>query len=274
MDNSSVFEYQDYKKFLLDLFDQTPKKGRGEKAKLARTLGCHTGYVSQVLNGGAHFSLEQTDQINLTLGHSSEESHFFMLLVQLARAGTESLRTYFQSQMTEILNQRRTLKNRMKFERTLNAEEQSIYYSAWYYCAVHTLIAIPQFQTRDEISSALGLSVEKTGQILSFLEARGLIVLRGNKYHQGVTTTFLDVDSPWISKHHSNWRTQALIAMDNYKKNQQMHYSAVITIAKEDIAKVRNILLNSVEGISSVVDKTSSESLYCYSLDLFPLLKK
>src|SRR5687768_11246698 len=98
----TVFDYRDYKKYLNDFIKNQASGGHGYRSKIAEALRCHITYISQVLNKDAHFSLEQADELNSFLGHTKDESHYFLLLVQVARAGTHSLRSKFQEQIDLI----------------------------------------------------------------------------------------------------------------------------------------------------------------------------
>ena len=91
-----------YKEYLKARLAQMPRKGWGARGKLAKAIPCQVGYVSQVLNGEAHFSLEQCYAINNYLAHSEEEGHFFLLLTQLGRAESHPIREYFQKQIDEL----------------------------------------------------------------------------------------------------------------------------------------------------------------------------
>jgi hypothetical protein len=55
----TIFDYRDYKDYLQDYIARLPAKGHGFRVEMARALGIHNAYVSQVLNTGAHFSPEQ-----------------------------------------------------------------------------------------------------------------------------------------------------------------------------------------------------------------------
>lgn len=55
---ASIFDYSDYKAFILSVDQSRP---RGFRKSLAAAIPCQTAYVSQVLNGGAHFNLEQAE---------------------------------------------------------------------------------------------------------------------------------------------------------------------------------------------------------------------
>ena len=54
-----LLDYSDYKAYLRAATDAS----RGLRTALARSLGCQTAYVSQILNGGAQLSLEQAEAI-------------------------------------------------------------------------------------------------------------------------------------------------------------------------------------------------------------------
>ena len=54
----TLFDYNNYKKYINERIDSSPSKGRGLKQKMAEFLNCQTAFVSQVLNKDPNFSLE------------------------------------------------------------------------------------------------------------------------------------------------------------------------------------------------------------------------
>src|ERR1700733_19454 len=109
---NSVFDYKEYKRYLRDFIRSQPSGGHGLRSKIAEALSCHITYVSQVLNKGAHFSLEQADELSRFLGHTKDEGNYFLLLVQVERAGTTSLKNKFKDQIEVIREKRLVLKDR------------------------------------------------------------------------------------------------------------------------------------------------------------------
>src|SRR5688572_17797436 len=95
----SVFDHRDYKRFLNEVQRKQPRKGHGFRSKMATAIGCQVSYVSQVLSGPGHFNLEQADRINLFLGRTGDEARYFLFLVELARAGTPTLRAHFRREL-------------------------------------------------------------------------------------------------------------------------------------------------------------------------------
>jgi uncharacterized protein (TIGR02147 family) len=266
---NSLFEFEDYKAYLDAALSQRPHQGRGERTKLAQAAQCNTTYISQVLNGPAHFSLEQAERISIYLGHSSDEGHFFLLLVQLGRAGTDGLRNYFLRQLRTIREQRTLLQNRLEYKKTLSVEDQATYYSAWYYTSVHLLITMPGFQTVPRISRHLGMPAARIREILDFLVRAGLAVQEGERFKTGPVSIHLGADSPMISRHHSNWRAQAALDVDRGAADRHLHYSSVVTVAEKDVPQLRSILVNAIEQVRAVVKESKEDRLYCYDLDLF-----
>jgi uncharacterized protein (TIGR02147 family) len=267
----TLFEYRDYKKYLSDIIDQMPNHGRGERSKIAAVLRCHIAYISQVLNGDAHLSLEQADVLNQHLGHTSDESDFFLLLVLIARAGTKSLREHYIRKLDQILAQRTVLKNRLQYQKELSPQVQATYYSAWYYAAIHMMLDISELRTKEGISDYLSLPIGIVSEVLEFLVASGLATQKGATYENGLAKLHLGSDSPMISKHHTNWRLQALQSLER-KDSRALHYSSVITVEEKLVPQIREALVQAIEHVRSVMKPSSKdEVIYCYALDFFEI---
>lgn len=261
----SVFEYRDYKAFLRD---RIAEKGRGEKSRMAGVLRCHLAYVSQVLRGGAQLSPEQADLLNPFLAHSEEEADFFLLLVLYARAGTASLRKLYEGKIRRVLQERTQLENRLKNKKVLPAESQATYYSAWYYSAIHLLISIPGFQTKEELERRLRIPMSKINQVLEFLVATGLAEQSQGRFRTGQITLHLPSDSPWVPRHHASWRMQAIQSIERQEASS-MHYTSVVSMSDEDAPEVRRILVEAIESVRAIVRKSPERAAYCYSVDFF-----
>ena len=100
-----LFEYSSYKDFITSKVG--PRNGRkGVRGAIARALGCQPTYISQILYAKAHLSLEQAEALTKFFGLTTDEAHFFLLLVQRERAGTQNLKTYFNGQIERVREQR------------------------------------------------------------------------------------------------------------------------------------------------------------------------
>jgi uncharacterized protein (TIGR02147 family) len=265
---TSVFDYRDYKAYLHDWIEAKPSRGRGEKTRMAEHIRCHSAYIAHVLGGDAHFSLEQASDLSAYLGHRKDEQHFFLCLVQLARAANDTYREYVQTEIRKILETRLNLKDRLHYKAVLSEIDQSIYYSAWYYSAIYALISVPKFQAPDAIARELRLPASKVTEVLDFLTSCGLAKIEKGKYRIGKTSLHLGNDSPMISKHHVNWRMRAIQSLD-VPHSRDLHYSSVVSLSEKDIPKVRAILVKAIEEVRSIVRDSPEEKVCAYSVDLF-----
>jgi len=135
-----IFDYNDYKHFLID---KTPTKGeeRGRRSKLAQVLNCQLSYISLVLTTpNHHFNLEHGQKICEHFEMSDESTDFFLLLLSKARAGSKELERYYEKKIRTILSTRVEIKNRIKNHETLDQNDQAIYYSDWYFTALHMIL--------------------------------------------------------------------------------------------------------------------------------------
>ncbi len=266
--NKSVFQYRSYKEFLNDFIKAQPYGGRGIRSQFAKALNMHTAYMSQVLGKYAHFTLEQGKRLASHLGLTKNETHFFILLIQYERAGSKELEEYFLELIEEYAETQQSLKNRLEISGEIKPEDQQRYYSSWYYIAVHALLSIPEFRDPKLISQRLELSREKVDEIIEFLLKTGLIIRSNNSYEMGSQDIHLSQDSPMINTHHTNWRLRAMNSLSN-SGTDDLHYSGVISIRKEDANIVKDILIKTLQDIRKVIKTSSSEEVYCYTLDLF-----
>jgi uncharacterized protein (TIGR02147 family) len=266
----TLFEYLLYKDYINDFIHHSPSRGRGMKLKIAQFLNCQTAFISQVMNGDPNFSLEQAVKLNLFFEHTKEESRFFILLVQLERAGSLDLKKFFQEEIKEILEKRSDLKNRLAIKSSLKKIDQQTYYSNWLYACIHMMVAIPEFRNRDAIARQLNLPREKVMEILTFLEETKLIQKRSGQYEIGVTKIHLSKDSPQVQRHHTNWRMQAIRAID-INDNLDLHYSTVVSMSKNDIPRLKEILIKAIEECRLVIKDSKEEKIQSICIDLFGL---
>jgi uncharacterized protein (TIGR02147 family) len=264
----SVFDYTDYRKYLLQWIEKRPGGGRGEKLRLAEALSCQPSYISQVFAGSANLSFEQAEALNSLIGHTEDESQFFLLLVHVARAGTVALKKRVQKRIQQVLDHRKSLKNRLSFDQSISKEDQATYYSAWYYSAIHFALAIPALRSQEALARAFRLPPERIVEILEFLRTRGLVKESHSQLVPGSQTIHLENRSPMISKHHTNWRMQAIQSLER-ETESELHYSSVVTISEEDALKIRETLVKAIEQVRTIVKPSKDEALYCYDLDLF-----
>ncbi|MGZ3696392.1 MAG: TIGR02147 family protein [Bdellovibrionota bacterium] len=264
----AVFEFKDYKRFVLDSIAGAPNGGRGLRRQLAEAIGCQTAYVSHVLAGDRHFSLEQAEALARFFELRQDETDFLLLLVEQNRAGTPSLQKVLLRQLDARREEYQELLSRVESKGRISEADKATYYSTWHYQAVRVALSLPHCRTVGAIAKELKLSVDRVNEVMSFFLQRGLAREEGGKYFPTAVRIHLPSDSPDITKLHSNWRVHALRSLDSFKP-EDFHYSGVVSLSRTDYETVREILRKAVVDALEVVKPSKEERLAVMNLDFY-----
>lgn len=264
-----VFDFNDYRVFLKTSFSGTGS-GRGKRGKLADFLFCQPSFLTQVLMRKAHLSLEHALKVCDYLHFTDVETQYFMLLVQKDKAGSEKLEIFFHDKILKMLEKRKSVSKRLKIETVLSADEQMIYYSVWYYSAIHIVCALPSIKTAEDIAEHLQLDIMIVKLALSFLEEKGFIKLLNGSYEIGSRRIHLKKGSAMLPRHHANWRMKAISRLD-VEKRDDLHYTAVLGISKSDYKLLHEKILQLLEEFEPIVRDTKDEVETIMLLDLFKI---
>lgn len=265
----NIFEFSDYRKFLRSFVENRQNKGRGEAIKIAKHLNVHPTFIGQVLRGEKHLSGEQALGMCSHIGLSPLETDYFMVLVKGTRAGTEALKSYYESQLTRLRDQSLNLSKQVKTERVLTDAESAIFYSSWIYSAIRNLCSLHNDGVAlEQIVERLKIDRQKALNVLEFLVEQGLCTKKNGLYLTGVQRTHLASTSPFLLKHHTNWRLKALQKFESLDKSELM-YTAPLSISKKDFAGTRDEIVKLIQRLSDRVKTTNPEDVACVNFDLF-----
>ena len=201
-------------------------------------------------------------------GHTEEEGHFFMLLVLYGRSGTKTLEKYFKKQIDEILAKRSVFMERVSVDDEIPAADQAVYYSQWYYLAIHLLIGIPGFQTKDALAERLNLSPQLISKALDQLAAMGLVESRGAKLVKGKKRIHIDKNSPWVSQMHAQFRNRGIYRLSNPESND-LHFSFGMGITRKVFEEYRQRIMDLVVEFEPKLVASAEEDLFALNIDLF-----
>jgi len=264
-----VFDFKNYQEYLKWVL---PVKGeeRGVRSKLALFLDCRVSHITQVIQGQSHMGLEMAQKTAEFLRLSHEESHFFLLLVSMERAGTEALKKYFQKQIDEVLSARSNIKQRLRITDELTSEQVMHYYSSWHYSAVHLLCSLPEIKTANDIQNRLRLPLEKIKESISFLSDSNIVV----QTSEGLNTTgrriHLEAKSKMISKHHTNWRVKTIEEL-GLAKPESLHFSAVYSFARKDWDAIKESFLKSIKSSELIIEKSPEDMIGAVCVDFYEI---
>lgn len=264
-----VYDFKDYRKYLSFVFSKE-NTTRVTRAEICNFIKCQHSFISQVLSGRTHISLEHAVLISQYLKHQSDERKFFLLLVQLEKSGNKTLRDFFQEQIENELNRRQPIKEILEVKDDLSAEDQAIYYSYWWYAAIHILVAFPEFRTVDNISKRLQLDQSIVKEALQFLISRGIVVSNKDGLGIGKVRIHVGSKSPLVSRHHMNWRAKCMNILEGLNDNN-IHYSAVIGISYEGANHIKKELMKFLKSTEPIVRDSKEEAPFVLLTDFFQL---
>jgi len=267
----SVFQFTNYRSYLSAKLGEVGHR-TGERLKASKSIGCHSTYISQVLNEKIHLSLEYAEGLNKFLQHSADESDFFLLLLQRDRAGTTALKDRLSKMIHGYLEKRKIISSRLDSLTNISVDEQSRFYSDWIYTAIHVLVSIPKFQNVDEVAQTLGLSRQMVVVAVEFLKSIGVVTTVGNRIKPGPQHIHVGTNSLHLANHHANWRFHSVRSVNNPQLDD-VHFSSVLSLSEFDADYLREKLLKELEGDIKYVKASKEEVAYVYNFDFYKLNK-
>jgi hypothetical protein len=124
----------------------------------------------------------------------------------------------------------------------------------------------------ERIADRLGLDHKRTKDILDFLIDVGMVVKIKDHYQATTLATHLNRGSPFLAKHHTNWRLKAVEASDDLAADEMM-YTAICSIGVSDFQKFKDELTLLLEKFVSLVQDAESEEIAQFSIDFMRIRK-
>lgn len=265
-----VFSHHDYRTFLSEWLNYRKSRMRGYSLRsLAKESGLTPGYLSMVLTGKRHLSLNTMVSIAGALGLSPSQRSFFELLVILGTSDSQEARL-------EALERMRSFRE----YRELNPKETEVYryLTRWYYVAIREMAALPGFRADPEwIRSRLAYPVElkDVREALEFLSTHGYVEVR----EDGSATPpekRLDclggVYRVALTQFHREMLALAGRSIEHFPSDRRQILGHGVAVDPSSLSQAREILSEAFERIRSLnpePDKT--QDVYYVQFALFPL---
>ncbi|MES2767758.1 MAG: TIGR02147 family protein [Bdellovibrionota bacterium] len=266
-----IYEFSDYKAYVNQRVENMPNKGRGQFRKFAELLSVNSVVVSQIFKGARELSLEQANILSNYFGMGELEKEYFFLLVQKGRTSNHELTKYYDQKLKKIAIEMQDVKNIVTNER-LSEETQSLFYSNWYYSAIRLSTLIPGNENADKIAAHLSLPIHVVQKVMTFLLNHKLAVEEKGKIKIGPQRTHIEASSPFVNRHHINWRLKGIEHMDNLHPDE-LFYTSPMTLSAKSMNEIKKMLLKLVVDMSEEVKLAKDEKIACLNIDFFELDK-
>lgn len=267
MDKPSVFAFSNYLNFFNSWIKASDEQW-GLLTKVAKAIGCQRPYLSKVLAGGAHLTSAQGYGLAKFCGLNNDETEYFLGLLEIERASTAEYREYWKRKNQELKRRHENLSSKVKRDLTELHEKSMLYYSSWYWTAIHMLTSIPEFQTEAAMSERLQLSTMQVRQVLQTLLEWGYVEKSGNRWKYLSSEQHVPKNSPLVLFHHQNWRNRAMNDAQ-MPGEDSVHFTVVQSLSRGDYEKVKQIVIDAIQSIIDTAGPSKEEEMMSFTCDLF-----
>jgi uncharacterized protein (TIGR02147 family) len=264
----SIFEFTNYREYLHAWIELQGARSYGLKGKIAIHLGISSSLVSQILKGDKTLTPDQASDLADYVGLSDAETDYFHLLLEIDRAGNHRYQEKLRRKIAAAQRESKNIGKRVPRNAELTNEQKAIYYSSWLFTGIRNMTAVPEFSNVDALSKRLGVDVSIVNRVLRFLLENGLCIEADGKLSYGPASIHVDKESPFVNKHHQNWRIQAIQKMEN-KKSDDIFFTSPMSLSKDAVEEVRLLLPTVIQNVMKIVGPSSSETTACLNIDWF-----
>jgi uncharacterized protein (TIGR02147 family) len=259
----NIFDFEDYREFLKTYLSRQSVV----RKHLLSATGISSSFLTQVLSGTKQLSSDQGYEIALYAGLTERETDYFLLLIDLGKAGSHKLQQRINGKIKQLQSDALNVSAKVSSNIQLTEEQKAIYYSNWIYSAVRNLIPTQPNLTTSDIAKKLNVPEVRAESAIQLLLDFGLInkTENGLRYQQGYT--HLSSSHPLIFRHHQNWRQRAIQRMDHYNESH-LHYTCPMAISRESVNQLRLHLLESIKNVNQSLQADPDVS-FCLNIDLF-----
>lgn len=259
----NIFEFNDYRDFLREYLS----KETTVRKDLLSATGISSSFLTQVLAETKQLSSDQGYEIALYVGLTERETDYFLLLIELSRAGSHKLQQRIKGKIRQLQSDAMTVAAKVNSTIHLTEEQKAIYYSNWIYSAVRNLIPTASNLSTASIAKHLNVPEVRAESAIQLLLDYGLLAKTEEGLRSQPGYTHLSSGHPLIFRHHQNWRQRAIQRMDHYNENH-LHYTCPMAITKEAAHLLRMQLLESIKNLNQSMSGDPDVS-YCLNIDLF-----
>lgn len=265
-----IFQYLDYKKYVLDRVKNYPSGGHGVFRKMSEALAIPPSTLSLVFKGDRDLTHEQAIDVADFFGLGELETEYFMILVEKSRAGNPRLRKFAEARLERTRRAAENLKNRVPKDKVLGPNERFQFYSEWQHSAVRLLTALPSCQKAPAIADYLGLPLSLVQRSLDFLASCGLVAEKNGSYTRGPASTHTGPDDPLTFRHLQNWHQQSVHRLIEYPQleDHELCISMPCTTSAAAVRAIKQTLLDAMLKVVAEIDAGKDEKLVYLNIDL------
>ncbi len=271
LESPDIFEYYDYRKYLLDLVEFERKR---TPVFSNRYIVQKAGFKSptalkHVIDGKRNLSLESANRFATALKIEGIRRHYFLTLVLFNQTASLEEREKY---LNELLELRRT-----DNPSRLNEEQYDVF-SKWYHLAIKELIELPDYKNSSKwIGRVLSpqISANEAADSINLLKRVGLIEKRDGAFRpvNKVLVTDERVRSVKVIEYHRQMIQLGADSITRFRSEEREVSGTTIRVNKEEFRSVVAMVRELRRKLLALAAKsTDGDQIYQLNFQLFPLV--
>ncbi len=271
LESPDIFEYYDYRKYLLDLVEYERKR---TPVFSNRYIVQKAGFKSptalkHVIDGKRNLSLESANRFATALKIEGIRRHYFLTLVLF-------------NQTTSLEEREKYLNELLELRRTDNPsrlnEEQYDVFSKWYHLAIKELIELPDYKNSSKwIGRVLSpqISANEAADSINLLKRVGLIEKQDGAFRpvNKVLVTDERVRSVKVIEYHRQMIQLGADSITRFRPEEREVSGTTIRVNKEEFRSVVAMVRELRRKLLALAAKsTDGDQIYQLNFQLFPLV--
>lgn len=274
--STSVFDYTDYRKYLIDYYHESKKTNKAFSYRFfARKAGITSvGLYKDVIDGRQSLGRTLVLKFSSALGLRKNEAVYFENMVYFNEARTIEERKLYFERMVASCQSKTALVDAQRYE----------YYSRWYYSAVRAFISCFRIRAEDTDYLAEKLvppvrpeQVRKAFEVLEKLkliakDEEGIYRLEDALVSTGTVSEDKRVEAMNIVSFQKTMLEMAGRAYDIHPFSDMSMSTLTLSVSEESYLWIKEEIKNLREKVINRVQKeTKADRVYQMNYNLFPL---
>jgi uncharacterized protein (TIGR02147 family) len=273
----SVFEYQDYRKFLGDFYgEKKTSRNAFSYQNFSRSAGFTSkSFVFNVINGRKNLSRASVVKMCEAMDLNKTESEYFENLVYYNQAKSFNERNFYFEKLNSIRPPASMPNSAWRLRK-----DQYEFYSNWYHSAIRSLIEMFPQQSDSRMLARMvypAILPKQAKKSIDLLLRLGLISKQNNGTYKTVEkslTTGEEVQSLAVQKFHIETMKLAEQAIKKLPQNKRNISGLTLGISKDAYLKICDLIYDCQNKIMDVANKDEkSNCVYQLNFHLFPVSK-
>lgn len=272
----NIFEYLDYRKFLLDFYELEKSLDSTFSYRVfATAVNMDASLLLKVLQSKRHLSSKSVPEFIEFFKFKEAKSEYFRLMVAYAKAKTDGdIRSLF-----EALQKMRPASCRELDEASYR------YFQHWYYPMIRSALDVFHYYGKEDAAALGECCIPKlsASQVVGAVEALMQLGLARRRHTGRIVPSdgHVKTKERWLSACISDYQGSiaelAKNAIENTPKEDRDISTLTMALDSRQIEKIRRILFETRKSIVKVVNSMPSDvcdSVFQLNFQLFPMMKK